>query len=267
MNNFVQKIISKDVLAPVIILFSCMLLCAISKKIILKIFNIRNKNIDIKKHHTIVNLINNLVRTFIITIAFILILECFGIDTATFVASLGVFSLVIGLAVQDVLKDFISGIYMIFEGQYSIGDWVKIGDFKGEVLASNFRTTKLKAYTGEIKIISNRNITELINYSLSKTTSIIDVSVAYESDLKHVRNVLDDLCIKLKDNNYVNEIECLGVQELEECGITFRIIANADYSNYLSLTRIIKEQIVIAFNENDIVIPYPQVVVRSAKRL
>ena len=64
MNNFVQKIISKDVLAPVIILFSCMLLCAISKKIILKIFNIRNKNIDIKKHHTIVNLINNLVRTF-----------------------------------------------------------------------------------------------------------------------------------------------------------------------------------------------------------
>ena len=79
--------------------------------------------------------------------------------------------------------------------------------------------------------------------------------------------MLDDLCIKLKDNNYVNEIECLGVQELEECGITFRIIANADYSNYLSLTRIIKEQIVIAFNENDIVIPYPQVVVRSAKRL
>ena len=265
MNKVFSIFLSKKVLTPIIIVIVCILICSLSKIILSKIFNIRNKNVDIKKYKTIINLINNLFRIFIIAIAFILILQNFGIDTASFVASLGVFSLVVGLAIQDVLKDLIAGINMIFEGQCSIGDWVQIGDFKGEVMASNFRTTKLRAYTGEIKIISNRNITEIINYSMSKTTAIIDVSVAYESNLNRVKNVLNNLCNELIDTKKVKEIECLGVQELENNGIVYRLIARDDYSNSIPLARLIKEEIVECFNNNNITIPYSQVVIHSAK--
>lgn len=265
MNKFISIILSKMVITPIIIVIACVLICSLSKIVVSKIFSIKNKNIDIKKHHTIINLINNIFRVFVITISFILILENFGIDTASFVASLGVFSLVIGLALQDLLKDIIVGINLVFEGQYNIGDWVKIGDFKGEVLASNFRTTKLKAYTGEIKIISNRNISEVINYSLSNATAIIDVSVAYESDLNKVKSVLDNMCSELITNKKVKDMECLGVQELENSGIVYRIIAHDDYNTSIVLTRMIKEEIVSIFNKNNITIPYPQVVIHSAK--
>ena len=265
MNKFISIILSKKVITPIIIVIACLLICSLSKIVVSKIFSIKNKNIDIKKHHTIINLINNIFRGFVITINFILILENFGIDTASFVASLGVFSLVIGLALQDLLKDIIVGINLVFEGQYNIGDWVKIGDFKGEVLASNFRTTKLKAYTGEIKIISNRNISEVINYSLSNATAIIDVSVAYESDLNKVKKVLDNMCSELITNKKVKDMECLGVQELENSGIVYRIIARDDYNTSIVLTRMIKEEIVNTLNKNNITIPYPQVVIHSAK--
>ena len=194
MNKFLNFLLSRQVITVAVVIVVCLFLCTLSKFVVSKIFSIKNKNIDIKKHRTIVNLVSNLFRLFVLAIGLIIVLQTFGVDTASFVASLGVFSLVIGLALQDVLKDFISGAYLVFEGQYSIGDWVKIGDFKGEVLASNFRTTKLRAYTGEVKIISNRNISEIINFSMSKNTAIIDVAVAYESDLGKVREVLDNLC-------------------------------------------------------------------------
>lgn len=263
MNNFLAFILSKKIFTSIIIIIVCVLICSLSKIVVAKVFKLKNKNVDIKKRHTIVNLINNLFRIFVITIGLILILQSFGVDTASFVASLGVFSLVVGLAIQDVLKDIIAGISMIFEGQYNIGDWVKIGDFKGEVLTSNFRTTKLKAYTGEIKIISNRNITEIINYSMSKTTAIIDVSVAYESDLAKVKKVLNEMCDDLISNKVVKEIECLGVQELEISGIVYRLIARDDYVTSIILSRLIKEKVIETFNMNNITIPYQQVVIHN----
>lgn len=265
MNKLLSVLLSKKLISSVVIIFICILICFLLKFFVSKIFSLKNKNIDIKKHRAIINLISNIFRFFVVGICLILVLQNFGIDTASFVASLGVFSLVLGLAVQDLLKDFIAGVSMIFEGQYNIGDWVKIGDFKGEVLASNFRTTKLKAYTGEIKIISNRNISEIINYSMSNATAIIDVSVAYESDLVKVRNVLDEMCLELKKMKKVKEIECLGVQNLEANGISYRIIASDNYSNSIVLSRLIKEEIVNAFNVNNIIIPYSQVVIHSEK--
>ena len=265
MNKFIEIILSRQILTTFFVFIVCLLLCSLSKFVVSKILSLKNRKIDIKKHRTIVNLVSNLFRIFVLSIGLIIILQNFGIDTASFVASLGVFSLVIGLALQDVLKDFISGAYLVFEGQYSIGDWIQIGDFKGEVLASNFRTTKLRAYTGEIKIISNRNISEIINYSMSNNTAIIDVAVAYESDLSKVRKVLENLCEYLKKDKKVSSIECLGVQELENSGIIFRVIAMDSYSNTIVLSRMIKEEIVNAFNDNNITIPYPQVVLHSAK--
>lgn len=265
MNSFIGFILSKKVFTSLIIIIVCIFICFLSKIIVFKIFSLKNKNIDIKKHHTIINLINNLFCFFIITIAFILVLQNFGVDTASFVASLGVFSLVIGLALQDLLKDIIVGINLIFEGQYSIGDWVKIGDFKGEVLASNFRTTKLKAYTGEVKIISNRNISEVINYSLSNTLAIIDVSVSYDSNLDKVKDVLNDLCTNLIVSKRVKFMECLGINELDDNGIIYRLIVKDDYNNTIVLSRMIKEEVVNIFKKNNINIPYSQVVVHSAK--
>lgn len=257
------NILKKEIIAPIIIIVACLLLCFISKKIIYKLFSFKTIKINEGKKKTIVNLINNVVKFIIIIIGILIILEIYGIDTKSLVASLGVVGLVAGLALQDLLKDFIVGSSIIFEGQYSIGDWVSINGFLGEVIPSNLRTTKLKAYTGEIKIISNRNITEIVNYSLSNTNLVVDVDVAYESDIEKVKVLLDELCIKLKKQYNLKEMSCLGIQELSNSSIKFRLVALSNYSEQFSLSRDIKREVVLMFEKNNITIPYNQVVVHN----
>ena len=258
-----ENILKKEIIAPIIILTVCFLLCTLSKRIVTKIFSIKSKRINDNKKKTIINLINNIVIFLIVIVSILLILEIFGIDTKSLVASLGVVGLVAGLALQDILKDFIVGMTIIFEGEYLVGDWVSINGFKGEVLPSNLRTTKIKAYTGEVKIISNRNITEIINFSLEKTNLVIDVNVAYESDIKKVKDVLNNLCIELKERYSLKEMDCLGIQELSESSIVFRLVALSKYPDHFELDRKIKEDIVLTFNKEKITIPYNQVVVHN----
>lgn len=258
-----MQFFNKSIIESIIIVVLCFFLCSISKKIVRKILGIRSSLISEKRQKTIVNLISNIVRFFIVVISATIILEEFGVDTKSFIASLGVFSLVLGLALQDILKDIIAGISITFEGLFNIGDWIKIGDFKGEVISTGLRTTKIKAYTGEIKIISNRNILDLINYSMENNISIIDVEVAYESNLEKVENVLIELCAELKQKKVVKEMDFLGLESLEPNGLKYRLIIKSKYSDSFSLARSIRKQIVITFNKNKITIPYNQVVIHN----
>ena len=258
-----DKILRRELVVPIVIIIVCIILCTVSKKVINKIFSFKSKRVNDNKKKTIVNLINNVVKFVIVIISILLILEIYGIDTKSLVTSLGVVGLVTGLALQDVLKDFIVGITIIFEGAYLVGDWVSINGFKGEVLPSNLRTTKLKSYTGEVKIISNRNITEIINYSLENTNLIIDVGVAYESDIEKVKKVLNDLCVKLKEKYGLKEMNCLGVQDLSSSSIVFRLVVLSKYLEQFEIDRKIKEEIVLEFSKQNITIPYNQVVVHN----
>ena len=258
-----EHILKKEIIAPIIILLASFVLALISKKVLNRIFKFKSKRVNEGKKKTIINLIDNIIKIVILLLAIVSILEVYGVDTKTFIASFGIVGLVVGLALQDLLKDLIVGMAIIFEGQYSIGDWVSINGFKGEVIPSNLRVTKLKAYTGEIKIIANRNITELINYSTDKTNLIVDVDVAYESDVDKVREVLDELCKSMEREYNLKGITCLGIQELSSSSIRFRLVANTSYSEQFTLDRNIKKEIVKVFAKNNITIPYTQVVVHN----
>lgn len=263
MEFVIKYVLKTEIIAPIIILLVSIFLCSISKKIAYKVFKYNPTILNEGKSKSIVNLIINISNIIVVIIAILMILEIYGIDTKSLITSLGLVGLITGLALQDLLKDFIVGITILLESQYSIGDWVSINNFKGEVMPSNLRTTKLRAYTGEIKFISNRNITEVTNYSLGKTNLIIDVSVAYESDIDKVKEILDSLCGQLKKDYKLKEISCLGIQELADSSINFRLVVSTEYSDQFDLDRIIKKEIVKVFEKNKITIPYNQVVVHN----
>lgn len=242
-----------------------LVLISISKKIVGKLLFIKTSKVPIKRQKSIVNLISNIVRFFILFIALTIILEEFGIDTKSFIASLGVFSLVIGLALQDLLKDIISGFSIVFEGLYNIGDWIEISSFKGEVIATSLRTTRIRAYTGEVKIISNRNITELTNYSMDDSNAIVDVEVSYDSKLDKVDKVINEMCTDFEKEEGVKKVDILGLNEIGDSGLKFRLVIKSDYSNSIALSRKLKRKIVDTFNKNKISIPYKQVVIHNAR--
>ena len=126
-----------------------------------------------------------------------MILDVYGIDTKTILASIGIIGLVIGLAVQDTLRDFLSGLFIILDNQYSVGDNVMINGFRGNVINLGLKTTRIKAYTGEVKIIANRNIMEVTNYSKENSLAIVDISVSHNSNLEKTEKVLNELCERL----------------------------------------------------------------------
>ena len=251
---------TKEVITSLAVLLVGLFVYMLTKIIIRKVFNF--KKMDSKKR-TIINLIVNIIRFIVLLITILVILEVNGINTKSLLASFGVAGLVAGLALQDLLKDFIVGMSLIFEGEFAIGDWVSINGFRGEVLPSNLRITKLRSATGEVKMISNRTITEVVNYSMYNTNLMLDIDVAYESDIKKVKDVLDKLCEKFKEENDLKDIRCDGIQELASSSIKFRITITCKYLEQFTLGRFLKKEIINTFKKNNITIPYNQVVVHN----
>ena len=154
-----------------------------------------------------------------------MILNVYSIDTTALLASLGTVSLVAGLALQDTIKDFLSGITIIFENQYSVGDTITINGFKGDVLTIGLKSTRIRAYTGEVMIIANRNIGEVINHSIEKSLAQVNFQVSYEDDINKAEKVLKKLCERLTEEleNIKGEVTLLGITNLDESGINYRI--------------------------------------------
>lgn len=223
------------------------------------------KGANHKKNKTIISMLNNLAKYFLIIIGIIMILNVYGVDTGSLIASLGVASAVLALAFQDTLKDFMSGIFIVIENQYDLGDTVTINGFKGEVVAVGLRTTKLKAATGEYCFIANHNVGDVVNHSLSKSVAIMKVQVSYNEDLEKVEKVLAKLCTRLNKelDNLKGEVTIDGVDELAADGVTYRLSVETEPLKNYEIQRKILKEIKNEFDKNDIEIPYPQVVIHN----
>lgn len=259
-----DNILKKEIIAPIVIILVSIFIYYILTRIVNRIYKLKISRQNDKKRNTIKSIVNNIIKYFIIIVDLTMILEIYGIDTKSIIASLGVLSLVAGLALQDLLKDFIGGVAILLEDQFSIGDVVEIGGFKGTVIKFGIRSTRIKAYTGEVKIVANRNVSELINYSLNDNIALLDIMISYEDDLVKAKKILNDICEKeAKKNNAI--YECLGVDELADSGVIIKIAITTNYENRLVFAREFKEKIKLAFDENNIVIPFPQVVIHNGK--
>lgn len=265
MSGFLDKILVKEFVGPVLIILISFLIYLIARGIVNNIFRIRNKYIDVRKSRTINGLINNLIKYFIIVIDVVMILDIFGIDTKTLIASLGVVGFVVGLAVQDTLKDFVAGISIILENQYRVGDTISVKGFRGEVISLGIKSTKIKAYTGEVMIIPNHLIEEVINHSLDKSLAIVDIPVSYDTDLNKLESILNKLFIKLGDSidGIIGDIKVLGLESYDDSSISYRIVADTVPMKHYQVERELKKAIKFELDKNGIEIPFPQVVVHK----
>ncbi len=223
MNFFLKKEFLSITLTLIVKILIILLVYFLLKKIIKNIFLARK--IDKKKKATIVSLFNNIVKYTLIIFCALFILDAFGIETKAIVASLGVAGLVIGLSLQDIIKDFIAGMFIILENQYGVGDYVTIGNFKGKVISLGLKTTKVESYTGEIKTIPNRYVDQAINHSLKNQVLIIDIPVTNEYDISNTKKILEEVCTKLTKElkNIRSEVKLIGVNSMTHLLIEYRI--------------------------------------------
>lgn len=259
-------IFSRKIVTPVITVFLAYVVYQIIKSVVKRIFKVKNNETD-NRREMIRGLIVSIAKYFLIIIASLIIMDVYGVDTKALVTSLGVVSLVAGLAVQDVLKDIVAGISIIIEEQYMIGDFVKINGYEGWVKFLSLKTTRLESFTGEIHIIPNHLIGEVTNYSKNKSVAIVDVAVSYESDIDKVIDVLRTMCKGYKNDSLLTEPQVLGVNELADSSVNIRITCETKPMTQYSVQRELKKLVKQVLDKNKISIPYPQVVIHDGKRL
>ena len=264
-----EKILIKEIVNPIfyILIGTCIYL--VISRLLKRTYRHKAKGVDDRKKKTIISLINNVIKYVIAIIVILMILEVYNVDTSAILASLGIVGLIIGLALQDMIKDFIAGVFIVFDNQYNIGDTVTINDFKGEVVALGLKSTKIRAYTGEIMTVANGTITEVINHSQSSSLAIVDVEVSYKEDLDHVVSVLDKLCKKLTKeiDKLVGDVELFGVTGLDVNGVRIRVTAMTEPLEQSLVAAKIRKAIKDTFDKEGITIPSSQVVVYDAKGL
>lgn len=268
----IEKIIIPQVYLPIIYIVVGYIINKLLKKLSENIIFKKQKDFQKNSYHykkieTYKVLIQNIIKYCIIIFTILAILPIYGVDVTSIVAGIGVFGAVIGLAFQDVAKDLIAGLSIIIENQFAIGDTISVGDFKGEVIYLGLKTTRIRNYEGQIKIISNRNITEVINYSIAYSMAIVDVSVSYESDLDKVEKILKELSEELSNTlpNLKGQVEVLGLESLSSSSIEYRMVAKTSSMNHFTVQRLMRKAIKDRLEKSKIKIPYQQIEVHDGK--
>ena len=264
MMDILNKILIKEVVGPILIILVSILVYLIVKNVIDRLFRIKS-NVDKRKTKTINSLINNLIKYFIVIVDIVMILDIFGIDTKTLIASLGVVGVVAGLAVQDTLKDFVAGMSIILENQYRVGDTITVKGFRGEVISLGIKSTKIRSLTGEVMIIANHLIEEVINHSLDKSVAIVDLPVSYSTNIDKLEKVLSNLFNEINGtiSGVTGDIKILGLQSYDDSSICFRIVCDTKPMEHLQVERELRKLIKNCLDKNHIEIPFPQVVVHN----
>lgn len=246
-----------------------MIVVRVAKMAIKKFFHIRmNGPIALqpaseRRYRTILRLLQSVISYVVYFSAIIAILSVMNIRVAGLLAGAGIVGLAVGFGAQSLVKDVITGFFIIFEDQFGVGDYIKITSTEGTVLEIGLRTTKIKGPAGEINIIPNGSITEVVNYSINNSIAIIDVSVAYSSDIEKAERLIEQYlkALPATHEEIVSEPTLLGVQNVVGAEVTLRISVETLPMQHFAISRMIRRDIKDIFDRNGIEIPYPKMMV------
>ena len=192
-------------------------------------------------------------------------LSAAGVDTAALVASAGILSLVIGLGAQSLIADIIAGLFTIFEGEYQVGDIVVVDGWRGTVEEIGIRSTRIVDAGGNTKIINNSEIKTVINQTQHLSCVSTVISIEYGESLPRVELVIRDNLDRIKAAipQIVNGPFYKGVTALSASSVDLIFMSDCKEEDYYIVQRAMNRELKILFDENDINIPFPQVVVNQ----
>lgn len=199
-----------------------------------------------------------------------LIIEDLGFNLAPLLAGVGIIGLAVGFGAQNLVRDVVTGFFILFEDQYGVGDIIEINETAaGTVEELTLRVTSLRALDGTLHYISNGNITHVANRSKDWARAIVDVGVAYSEKPSKIRQVLDDVARDAKDDETIGRMlysvpTIMGVESLGEYEVVWRLLADTKPGRQWEVARMLRERIQIAFEREGIEIPFPHRVMISA---
>lgn len=221
------------------------------------------KRLRQQRAQTLGGLLNNIALIVIVTLAGLTVLNAF-INIGPLLAGVGVVGLAISFGAQSLVKDVISGTFILMEGQFGIGDVVRIGDTAGLVEKITLRTTMLRDAEGIFHIIPNGEITRVSNMTKNWSRSLLDISVAYRNDVDQVIRILQDVGAEFeRDEQWrplmLESVEVLGLDRFTDSGMVIRMQVKTLPLMQWSVSRELRRRIKYRFEQEGIEIAWPHV--------
>ena len=197
----------------------------------------------------------------IFTIAGLLILGEVGLNLAPFLAGAGILGIALGFGSQALVKDFLSGLFILVEDQFGVGDIVDLEQgTAGTVEAVSLRTTRLRAVDGTVWHVPNGEIRRVGNKSQHWSRALLDVEVAYDTNIEHAKEIIKRVADELWEerDDILEEPEVWGVERLGPNSIVIRLVVKTRPSDQYPVSRMLRQRLKETFDREGIEIPYPQ---------
>ncbi|MFP4178034.1 MAG: mechanosensitive ion channel family protein [Acholeplasmataceae bacterium] len=220
-----------------------------------------------RRKQTISRIAMSITKYVIWILTILLILSIWGINVVPALAGLGVIGLVIGLGAQGFIHDLISGFFIIFEQHFDVGDRIEVQGFKGDVIDLGLKTTRIKNWKGEVRILNNGDITSVTNFSRNPSLAVADFSIAYETDVRKAIEILNRELPKLREEHpeMLEDPYVPGVMGLGESGVDLSAFCKTENEQHYGTVQAMLLRIKEILDLNGIEIPFPQVVVSQKK--
>lgn len=193
-------------------------------------------------------------------------LSIIGVNVSTIVASVGILALIVGFSAESLIADVVTGAFMIFENQYNVGDIVEIDDFRGTVTSIGIRTTCITDVGGNVKIINNSAMKNILNRSDKVSCSVSDFCVPYGTDFEKLESQIPELMQSIYEAHtdmMKNPPRYLGIQSLADSAVVLRFMVEVEEKNIYTGIRVLNHDLLLGFRRLGVECPFPQVDVHS----
>ena len=215
---------------------------------------------------TVITLAANLVRYIAILAIVIGVLSLLNVDMPTILAGVGVITLIIGFGAESLITDVVTGFFILVDNQYNVGDIIEVGGFRGVVSEIGIRTTSLTDTGGNVKIINNSDMKNILNRSDNSSKALADFAIPYETDLVKLEEKIPALLEEMYQAHtdvFKSVPKYLGVQTLNTSSVDLRFVAEVGESDIYSGARIMNHDLFVGFRKLGVECPVPQVDVHS----
>ncbi len=214
----------------------------------------------LQRTETMGSLLKSVSTGIILIVVIVTVLSTFGIDIAPIIASAGIVGVALGFGAQNLVKDFLSGIFMILEDQYGVGDTVDLGEATGTVEAVSLRVTRLRDVNGTVWYVRNGEILRVGNQSQNWARTVLDVTVSYDADLDLVQKILQDVATSTYENESFHDViieapEVWGVERFDKDGVVVRVVLKTAPAQQWLVARAMRQRIKAEFDRAGITMP------------
>lgn len=202
----------------------------------------------------------------IFTFATLMSLAEFNVSLGPLIAGAGIAGVALGFGAQSIVKDFLSGFFMLVEDQYAVGDIIDVGEAAGVVEAISLRTTQIRDINGTLWYVPNGEIRRVANKSQQWARAVLDIEVAYDTDIEKASRVIKEVADEVWHEHAANatiieEPEIWGVEMFGESSIAIRLVCKVEPGEQWATGRVIRRRVKEAFDREGIEIPFPQRVI------